>query len=512
MHAIRFKPKLRLIHMGILLVSVPLLFELGFIVGLHSIYNAAWHDYTVANRSREISEKINHFVHDIVHVYREVDGKALLEKGADTAHLRAEVADLTAQLDYIGNLVADDPIQAQSLDQAKDVMQHLRPTCEEMLDSYDRGDFDRVHTIMKEKRREMQLNLSSLANSDLLKLESRHKKISEQSIATQPIFHERITLFLLWAAILNIAITVVVAVVFSRRITSRLAILTDNSMRLAAGQTLHGVVDGTDEIAHLDKVFHNMADALAEAERSKQEMIGMVTHDLKTPLTTVSALLEMLEEGMFGQLNDQGLANLKVVGRNVTRMNGLIRDLLDIEKIKSGMLTLVREDLDAKDLLNEAAESVQGIAAEKGIKVVVDCPFLEIYADNQRLQQVLINLLSNAIKFSPKDSQIELAAVPDGTFAHFTVKDHGRGIPANMQEAIFERFKQTHATDATVKGGTGLGLAICKALVELHGGQIGVISEPDKGSTFFFTIPVAQDAEADGTISGEVVEKKAATT
>lgn len=509
MRKLPFKFNIRLIHMGIFLVSVPLLFELGFIVALYTLYAGAEADAARTAHSKAISDSINGFIKDLAGLYHKVDGENLFHPGVDTAELRRGFVRLHEEVDNIGKLVSDDPRSAQTIQGAEDALRDIEPSFEQVLNTYDHGSPLQVQQAMRLYRRPIQRRLGVLVTSDLLVLAREHKSIEDRSPAVQAEFRRRMKIVLVMAVLFNVVITIALAIWFSRAIARRVAVLADNSMRLAEGKPLHQAVGGTDEIAHLDRVFHAMADALAEAERSKQEMIGMVTHDLKTPLTTVSALLEMLEDGIFGALNDQGIANLKVVSRNVTRMNGLIRDLLDIEKIKSGMLELHREDLDVKDLLEECAESVRAIANDRGIKISVACPTVEIFADNQRLQQVLINLLSNAIKFSPDNSEVALAAAIDGGCVHCTVKDQGRGIPASMHSAIFDRFRQTQASDATVKGGTGLGLAICKALVELHGGQIGVISEPGQGSTFFFNIPILQSESGENELATDAPAKKA---
>jgi len=477
------------------LVSIPLLFELAFVGVLMHLYTAEQMESTRVEHAKKISDSITQMLKEIVAAFKQCDNDAMLRPGFDTNGIRQQITLVDQQYIALRELCRGDARQTEVLNDCAQPVKNMEAVMLQIGDVYDHLGPEEVRRALSQNRKRLQHQVQMVGASQLLSMAQEQQDQVDRSPEVQAGYRRAVKIVLFLAILFNVVLTIVLAIFFSRGITRRIATLVDNSVRLAQGKPLHHVMKGTDEIAHLDQVFHDMADALAEAERSKQEMIGMVTHDLKTPLTTVSALLEMLEDGMFGTLNEQGLSNLKVVSRNVARMNGLIRDLLDIEKIKSGKLALFQEDVNVRDLLEEAAESVRSIAADRKIEIVVKADEVDVYADNQRMQQILINLLSNAIKFSADNSQIILAGKRDGEAVHLTVQDFGRGIPADKLTAVFERFEQTKVTDATQKGGTGLGLAICKALVELHGGQIGVVSEEGKGSTFFFTVPAAKEVE-----------------
>jgi signal transduction histidine kinase len=178
----------------------------------------------------------------------------------------------------------------------------------------------------------------------------------------------------------------------------------------------------------------------------------------------------------------------------------LINDLLDLEKMESGMLELRIDKTDLSNILKRSVQAVAGFANHEGIKLVVDPDAeLELDADNDRMVQVVVNLLSNAIKFSPKGETISIDATNLDGFVRVNIRDKGRGVPEHLRESIFERFKQVELSDERKKGGSGLGLAICKAIVERHGGSIGV--EPGEGgvgSTFWFTLPVVSSMKVTG--------------
>lgn len=238
-------------------------------------------------------------------------------------------------------------------------------------------------------------------------------------------------------------------------------------------------------------VIHDTT-AQKDAERMKQEVIAMVTHDLKTPLTTIRHVLELLEDGKGGALNSTGLQLLDRADSASLAMLTLISDLLELEKIEAGMLSLSKSDLDLQAVFEECRQVVAGLSERKSVPVEIRSTDMRVNVDADRLLQILSNLVSNAIKFSPAGRPVILEAEIAGAAAVVHVKDHGRGIPADLVDSVFNRFTQVKPGDAKVQAGTGLGLAICKALVELHGGTIWANSVEGEGSTFSFQIPLSE--------------------
>jgi PAS domain S-box-containing protein len=235
-------------------------------------------------------------------------------------------------------------------------------------------------------------------------------------------------------------------------------------------------------------VIHDITEAVA-ARKAKQEMIAMLTHDLRTPLTTIQHVLEMLSLGSIGKLNERGAKLCVAADLSATRMLTLIKDLLDIEKMKAGMMNLQKQEIDVAMLFQQSHHSIAGFAEEMGVRVSVQDTDLFATVDQDRIVQVLVNLISNAIKFSHKGGLVSVTAEAEGSMVRISVKDEGRGIPADKLDTVFERFQQVQKGDSLQKGGSGLGLAICKAIVELHGGSISVTSQAGEGSTFSFTVP-----------------------
>lgn len=225
-------------------------------------------------------------------------------------------------------------------------------------------------------------------------------------------------------------------------------------------------------------------------ERMKDEFISVVSHELRTPLTSIHGSLGMLASGMLSAESERGKRLLEIAVDSTDRLVRLINDILDIERIESGKVTMAKQACDAADLIGEAADVMQAMAERYGVTLSVSTISAQVWADPDRIIQILTNLLSNAIKFSPSGSMAWLTAQQQENEVLFQVQDWGRGIPADKLDTIFERFQQVDASDSRNYEGTGLGLAICRSIVQQHGGRIWVESVLGEGSSFYFTLPV----------------------
>ncbi|ESA36495.1 pas domain s-box [Leptolyngbya sp. Heron Island J] len=224
-------------------------------------------------------------------------------------------------------------------------------------------------------------------------------------------------------------------------------------------------------------------------DQLKNEFVSVVSHELRTPLTSIHGALKLLTTGQLGQLVPQGQELLEIALKNTERLTRLINDVLDLERIESGRIKMIKVRCQVADLLEQAAQAMMPMAQTHGVKVEIAPTDAYIYADPDHIEQTLTNLLSNAIKFSPGGETVLLRAVEQPHQVLFKVIDHGRGIPEDKLETIFERFQQVDASDTRKHGGTGLGLAICREIVQHHEGRIWVTSIHGQGSTFCFTLP-----------------------
>ena len=185
---------------------------------------------------------------------------------------------------------------------------------------------------------------------------------------------------------------------------------------------------------------------------------------------------------------------ISIARSNTDRLVRLVTDILDIERIEAGRADLELRPVAARDLLEAARTVVQAVADDAQVALACDDDGGAVTADADRIVQALTNLLGNAIKFSPAGETVTISAREEGEVMRFTVSDHGRGIPPEQLEAIFERFRQVDASDHREKGGTGLGLAIARAIVDEHGGRIWAESQPGAGTSFRFTLPAVESA------------------
>lgn len=232
---------------------------------------------------------------------------------------------------------------------------------------------------------------------------------------------------------------------------------------------------------------------LKQVEQLQQEFIANMTHELRSPLTSIKAALELMSRDVpKGESGGRGILNTAI--RNTERLNSIITDILDFSKLQSGKLVFHKEGAEASEIAKEAVDSMKAWATSKGINLSVNCePGVQnIYADKRRTIQVLINLISNSIKFTPQGGNITVSADAGkealSGYSFFSVTDNGCGIRKEDQAKIFEKFVQVAAGEKV--GGTGLGLSITKAMVILQGGRISLDSEPGRGTTFRVGMPI----------------------
>ena len=226
-------------------------------------------------------------------------------------------------------------------------------------------------------------------------------------------------------------------------------------------------------------------------ERIKNEFISIVSHELRTPLTAIRGSLSLLATGIYDKKPEKAKRMVEIALIDSDRLVRLVNDIVDLEGLDSGKVTLVKEVCEATDLMKQSVDGVRAIADSAGITLCVSPVSAQVWVAPDTIIQTLTNLLSNAIKFSASNTTITLSAQPQLDYVLFQVKDQGRGIPADKLEAIFGRFQQVDVSDSRQKGGTGLGLAICQGIVQQHGRHIWAESTLGEGSSFYFTLPIA---------------------
>jgi signal transduction histidine kinase len=225
------------------------------------------------------------------------------------------------------------------------------------------------------------------------------------------------------------------------------------------------------------------------AERARSELMSTVSHELRTPLASIYGYAELLAnrlpEGRHRQFAE-------IIHRQADRLAALIGDLLDLQRLEQGTVTLISAPVDVGGLLTEQVELFRAQSARHRVDVQLPDGPVTALGDRDRLAQVVANLLSNAIKYSPHGGTVTVEAAANGSRVMVAVRDEGIGIPPDQQAHVFEKFFRAETPEARAIGGTGLGLALCRELVEAHGGRIGFESTPGVGSTFWFTLAAAR--------------------
>jgi signal transduction histidine kinase len=243
-------------------------------------------------------------------------------------------------------------------------------------------------------------------------------------------------------------------------------------------------------------IIHD-ATAKRKVERLKSEFISTVSHELRTPLTSIKGALSIVLNGGLGDMADKIRDLLVIASNNAERLARLVNDILDIDKLAFGDAVLNLKQSPIYPLLQQSVEQNQGYGAKYGVHLQLEAPndaamTCAANVDIDRFLQVMANLLSNAIKFSYLDSLVRVQLTCDEHQLTISVIDEGQGIAEDFRAQMFQRFAQVDSSDTRRRDGTGLGLSITKAIIERMGGKIDYLSQPGKGSTFYFTLPLVR--------------------
>jgi len=588
-------------------LAVLLAFQLVFISALAYLQFATEEQNKQAYRAQHLALIVNNLSTEIYIIMSSFDGGQLLKDGEKSAdRLTNALKKGALQFTQLKKLTQDSPRQHEQVLKAEKALVGAGEVFAALKDDYKRtgeaGEAGRIPLWIK---------MRHFSTVDIFKLLRQISDEEEAIVETNPekqaAFRAQLRTLLFASLAMTIFSILALAKYIVTNITEKLEVMHDNAYRLASNRPLNPPIEGSDEIAVLDRTFHDMATLLQQAsekeraivenaqdvicsldsegrfvsanpaiekllgvklddlagiqvtelivdedvskalayfnkvqesketrplevrmrtksganldtlwsahwsdkdetlfcvihdmtarkqaERLKEEVVVMVNHDLRTPLTTVQVSLELLKESEKGKLSPKSEALIEAMTLSCNQVLRLTNDLLDLDRLESGRLELELENCNLGVVAQRAVEMTQGIAHKQKIKVTPDVHPLIVKGDAQRLEQIVTNMLTNAMKYSPLGSSVTLTVrpSPDRTMAMVAVTDQGPGIPEAMKSQVFDRYRQVKENLGKVKDGSGLGLAICKALVELHGGKIWVEGSPGQGSTFIFTVPL----------------------
>ena len=301
---------------------------------------------------------------------------------------------------------------------------------------------------------------------------------------------------LLTVFIATAAAALIAALVFAVTLTRPVKALTTAIRRMGKGDLSARVkVRASGEMRQLADSYNAMAEKIENFDRSRSQFVSNASHELKTPLATMKILLENLiyQPDMPQELREEFMQDMN---HEIDRLTGIITDLLSLTQMDSHDAALKLEEVDLSALTEETLHTLRPAADKAGQTLTAQiAPQLFLTADRARLTQIIYNLTDNAIKYTPEGGEIRVTLAARGREAMLTVSDNGIGIPQNDQAHIFDRFYRVDKARSRATGGTGLGLSIVRQLVQLHGGEIALTSEPDKGSTFTVTLPMRKEGE-----------------
>lgn len=483
---------MRTLQKGFLLISVPVIAELLFVGMLLTVFRDSeeqtWRELRYRAETTQLAELNTTFDKciGVLLVYGISRDPMFLKQYHALYQL------LQDKMDRLGAMLAE---RTESRDVARvEKFNKLRKTIETQMMSFESR---AIHPPNLDSDEQLAaVNEGRLQNEQLL--EETRELFVDKSLSGVPIADsltkKRATLFgfIAFGVITNLLLAFVVLYIFAREFASRVDTLVDNARRLPRNEPLNERIKGTDELCLLDSVFHNMARELKENSERREQLMAMVSHDLRTPLLAANLSIELLQEGAGGYLEQEGVSLVDRLARTVGRLIGLVNDILDLEKLRAGKMQIELGTYEVEIPVQEAIAEVQALAKEKGIAFSVNCSGA-VVVDRNRIMQVLVNLLSNAIKFSEPGSTIKVSTVDlrEEEMIKVQIDDEGPGVPEEHKATIFLPYEQCPAGLRAKTKGTGLGLPICKFLIDLHKGNIGIEDGPVSGSRFWFTVPAA---------------------
>jgi PAS domain S-box-containing protein len=602
------RPRLSLSAKVLGLVLVPLGLQLITLITIAKLENDAEVLLKESIQAKKISDAINVLSQDVYEYVAEFgQDKAQRIVSTRDAHFMMLHDRQTLHYKQLKEMVQNNPKLYESVTLSERAAYKTFSLIRRLEELPEEGP-DHVQKLRKQLWKQVRHEVKDILGGGLAERAMEQKHLAEVDAQEQARLRDMMKQVMILLALVNTILAISAAFYLTKTIAQRLTVLNENSYRLASDVPLHAPLDGTDEIATVDKTFHDMARTMKEAAKKeraiidnardficsvdsggkfaavnpasqavlghppesllgthfadyvaesresvlkilsdlktegdtnpielkmkkadgtivhalmsahfskeedtifcvihditerrnaqmlKQEVMAMVTHDLRTPLSTLRHIFTFLETGKHGSLDQKGTDFVNAGGRNVDRLLTLVNDLLDVEKADSGQVNIEKTKVSLNECFDACVASMSVFAESRGVKLDFIETDLLAMGDEERIDRILINLVGNAIKFSPQGGKVTLSAKKteeQGTpFATVSVKDEGEGIPKDKLEHIFEKFHQVERRSENTEKGSGLGLAICRAFVQLHGGRIWVESEVGKGSEFKFTIPL----------------------
>jgi signal transduction histidine kinase len=474
------------IRLAIGIVSITIILLLPLLLALGSLESV--HQTTRSLRDREFagSLQLGRFRKLTDDIKRGEDALAVLHDSASLARMRANLAALSSTGDSL------DRYKLSPAGEMRTAILSLRAATDAEYAAAASGNANVADEISAQRTRPALITLDKLIAQTEARLreETRDKadRTAEETVDAQRTAAGSLAIALLLAALIAIWLT--------RSISRPVYDLEKGMKAVADGDFTHRlptIESRHDEFGRLAESYQRMTSQLAELDKLKAEFVSVASHELKTPINVIVGYLELLQENIYGELNPKQREICATLGKQAQTLTRLVKRLLDISRFEAGGGKLERRQIDLDRFLHTFESSFQVLALQREISFRVvrgdDLPSHVLW-DEDRINEVLGNLLSNAFKFTDRGGTVELAVEGVDNEVTITVRDSGAGIPPEQLPHIFEKFYQANNQAQSSSRGTGLGLAIAREIVEAHGGNISVASNPGVGTTFTITLPV----------------------
>lgn len=320
-------------------------------------------------------------------------------------------------------------------------------------------------------------------------ISARYEPVVEELRPASIAGRERLRQLLIATVIFNSMLVAVLAFVFNRSIAGRLQLLIKNIQSFASGEVSLSPLGGHDELTELDDRFRDMANARLELEELRQAMYGMVSHDLRGPLTTIEIQLELMGKEAGGYAEDNVRKTNQLIASEVNRLIRLCNSFLDFQQLERHNLNLNLALVPADSIVSQAVMAVSASARFKTIELKTSVAPCQIYCDGDRVVQVLVNLLINAVKFSKRGQAIDINVLPVDGYIRIEVVDRGRPIPEALRSKLFQPYSRLGQPENVENVGTGLGLYLSRMLTEAQGGKVGLADKGSGEKCFWLELP-----------------------
>jgi signal transduction histidine kinase len=521
-------PRMRfsVLKQGLLIISVPLLFQLVFVCMLAGMLDSINKHNAMEEISQKLLMSVNQSGDDLLEATRFAMVYMYTKTPINWQLFQDQLAKSGAEIDKAKELVANRPDQVKDLQVCHDALARYPAkvqkesarlaqvyahdssgsfaTMSEFMDLIKYPDhppeelLHKIHALVKDKVHLQAYEPFFDAQDAMERLISRENFTGEKLAAQRERLMNLLNLTLLAGIGFVSVLSLLLANFLMRNLISRVNHVMENTSRIVKREPLEFPKGGGDEIAYLDQIVCETGNRLIALEQFKQSLIAIVSHEIRTPLTAVCITLELLSGGVLGELSADGTAKLQVVDEEANDLKRLINDMLDLEKISAGKFVLDKIEFPIGDLVKYTSQDVTPLAQSKNVLLKHDSSVNDVIllGDRERLRHALVNLVSSRIKCSPERSTVIFLTTCNPSEVEFRVIDHNHdgGIPEELRDKIFDRFVQVENPGVRDLTGPALTLVITKAIVELHGGKIGVESEMGTGSTFWVKLPLGAQA------------------